>query len=61
MAETTRFSEPVEGDLHGRARDGYQPPRLTPIGNARDLLAGCNGSIADVPPAPFPKQPSGGC
>ena len=31
----------------------YQPPTLTPLGNARDLLAGANGSVPDTQPPMF--------
>jgi hypothetical protein len=30
----------------------YEPPTLTPLGNARELLAGATGSIADATPDP---------
>jgi hypothetical protein len=26
----------------------YEPPRLTPLGNARELLAGAQGSVLDA-------------
>jgi hypothetical protein len=32
------------------ATDGYEPPKLTHVGNARDLLAGSNGTVQDVSP-----------
>lgn len=32
------------------AREAYEPPRLTTVGNARDLLAGASGTIADAGP-----------
>jgi hypothetical protein len=48
----------------GVERDGeiapdkrYEPPKLTHIGNARDLLAGATGTVADSgPPALKPAQ-----
>lgn len=54
----------LKGADVGSTRGGdYQPPKLTPLGNARDLLAGDNGSIADTQ-APFflpfkPSEPGG--
>jgi hypothetical protein len=39
----------------------YEPPKLTHLGNARELLAGAAGSITDVLPSPLmPSQSSGG-
>jgi hypothetical protein len=62
MAETTGFMEQgvVDDRQVGDGRgDEYQPPRLTPIGNARELLAGNTGSIMDVPTPLHPTQASG--
>jgi hypothetical protein len=28
--------------------EGYETPRLTPLGNARELLAGAEGSVVDA-------------
>lgn len=30
--------------------EGYERPSLTPLGNARDLLAGATGSVNEVDP-----------
>ena len=39
-------------------RPGYEPPTVTPIGNARDLLAGSVGTSTDATPVPGQtKQP----
>lgn len=40
----------------------YESPVVTPLGNARDLLAGADGSIVDADsadPMLFPNQSSG--
>jgi hypothetical protein len=43
----------------GKPRPEYAPPTVTPIGNARDLLAGNAGSVPDAVPIPGkPTQPS---
>jgi hypothetical protein len=41
------------------AQLGYEPPRLIPLGNARDLLAGGQGSVVDALD-PLTSQSSGG-
>jgi hypothetical protein len=38
----------TEPEVEAR-RVPYEPPKLTHVGNARDLLAGSTGSIADDP------------
>jgi len=39
----------------------YEAPKLTHVGNARELLAGNTGSVMDGSPAPLmPNQPGGG-
>ena len=38
--------------------ESYEAPRLTPIGNARDLLWGGAGSIGDMGPNPDGDLPS---
>lgn len=46
----------------GAARETYEAPRLTTVGNARDLLAGASGSVPDACPCPCPgfeTQPGG--
>jgi hypothetical protein len=35
----------------------YEAPTVKLIGNARDLLAGAAGTVADAPPIPTPFQP----
>jgi hypothetical protein len=55
MAEIIGFTGQEAVD--GRQDDEYQPPRLTPIGNARELLAGASGSVADVMGPPNPIKP----
>jgi hypothetical protein len=40
-------------------QEAYEPPLLTPLGNARELLAGADGSITDMvidPENPIPTQ-----
>ena len=38
----------------------YEPPQVIHIGNAKELLAGGNGSVEDAVPVPgLAKQPSG--
>jgi hypothetical protein len=37
----------------------YEPPRLTHVGNARDLLAGATGTVPDASPAPLRPNFSG--
>lgn len=52
--------ELVRGPLDKVARQSYEPPKLTRLGNARDLLAGALGSIADAPPfTPFNPSQAG--
>jgi hypothetical protein len=34
----------------GEDREPYEAPRLTTVGNARDLLAGLSGTVADTCP-----------
>jgi hypothetical protein len=38
----------------------YEPPRLTPIGNMRDLLAGAEGTTDDMSGIPGSDLQSGG-
>jgi hypothetical protein len=47
---TETSSSPVEA---------YEPPKLTRIGNARELLAGEGGSVTDVQPGPLEPQQAG--
>jgi len=51
----------IEGQ-DGNARPTYEPPRLTPIGNLRDLLAGpgslpCDGGAIQNGPDPATGTP----
>lgn len=43
----------------GSPASRYEAPTLTLVGNARDLLAGGTGTIADVPPIIKPTQAGG--
>jgi hypothetical protein len=48
MKESTgSVASDVEGEASGSKQ--YQPPKVTPLGNARDLLAGTSGSLDDSP------------
>lgn len=40
---------PIPGSAGGPTRPTYEKPRLTHLGNARELLAGASGTVADVP------------
>jgi hypothetical protein len=40
--------------------ESYQPPSLTPLGNARDLLAGSSGSVQDGMDPILITRPTGG-
>jgi hypothetical protein len=42
--ESERSPEPIEATIP------YEPPRITPLGNVRDLLAGNFGSQPDGSP-----------
>ena len=44
-------------DAESAPRKDYQPPTLTRIGNARDLLAGFDGSVTDAQGDPFGTNP----
>ena len=48
-----------EGDSkEGSSRTPYEAPKLTRLGNARELLAGNAGSVTDQsPPVRLPNQP----
>lgn len=41
---------PASPDGAGAGREPYEAPRLTTVGNARDLLAGASGTVADTCP-----------
>jgi hypothetical protein len=43
----------------GSPASRYEAPTLTLVGNARDLLAGGTGTVADMPPTIKPTQASG--
>ena len=54
------MSDKLVADEHGNPEEGvpaYEPPALTVIGNARVLLAGNFGSVADADPD-NPSQPA---
>ena len=47
-----------QGSKEGSSRTPYEAPKLTRLGNARELLAGNAGSATDQsPPARLPNQP----
>jgi hypothetical protein len=48
-AEAETKPEPAAGSER-LAPSGYVPPRLTKVGNVRDLLAGEGGTVADIDP-----------
>jgi hypothetical protein len=50
MAKT--ISGEAEGWSVATTYEKYEPPVLTPLGNARDLLAGSTGPYADATPDP---------
>jgi hypothetical protein len=60
MPESLPNSLVDEEPTAGRDRPGYEPPTVTPIGNARDLLAGSAGSVADAGVPGRLTRPSGG-
>jgi hypothetical protein len=45
MSDTKLVRAGAEGE--GKAREPYEAPRLTAVANARELLAGFEGPIAD--------------
>jgi hypothetical protein len=45
-----------ESQAGGDAREPYEAPRLTTVGNARDLLAGASGPVPDADPCAGPGQ-----
>jgi len=60
MSDTS--TKQAKDELPKRAGEGseqYEPPRLTHVGNARDLLAGAAGTQPDVPPSPIRPQRGG--
>jgi hypothetical protein len=54
MSDTTigEVPEPSEGVARDPRRRPYEAPKLTRLGNARELLAGNSGSIDDMNPTP---------
>lgn len=42
-------NDPV-GSRHLERSAGYEPPKVTPLGNVRDLLAGSSGTQDDQDP-----------
>jgi hypothetical protein len=58
MSEIVSNPAAQSSKLDGRERQPYEAPSVTLVGNARDLLAGAAGTIADVA-APPATQPSG--
>lgn len=48
-----------EVKAEGQASGQYEPPRLVPIGSARDLLAGAEGTQDDMFGVDPPQQPGG--
>ncbi len=49
---SNKLTMKVDGPSEVSATGIYEPPTLTPLGNARELLAGAGGSITDVTPDP---------
>ena len=66
MADEVRL-ETVSGIESPVERPGYEPPTVTLIGNARDLLAGAGGTLSENPGGPaigcgnMSRSPSDGC
>lgn len=61
MSDTTKGEETErsEGAAGDSTRRPYEAPKLTRLGNARELLAGNSGSVVDMNPTPrLPTQPS---
>jgi hypothetical protein len=54
--EVNSSTQSVDSDREARS---YEPPTLTHLGNARDLLAGSSGTATDAPD-PLPTRPTGG-
>ena len=52
MSDEVRKNESTDSPADEAAATprGYEPPKLTHIGNARDLLAGGSGTVQDVAP-----------
>ncbi len=46
------------GESGPTANDAYVPPRLTKVGNVRELLAGEGGTIPETDPSAFDPQKS---
>jgi len=63
MSDSVNSKESTEGkagEQGERPRRAYEPPTLTRVGNARELLAGATGSAGDMgPPALKPNQQGG--
>jgi hypothetical protein len=62
LKEPLREGTAAESPVAGSTPKSYQTPRLTRIGNARELLAGADGSITDMDqsdPILFPNQSGG--
>ena len=47
----------IEGSVASQSQASYEAPRLTPIGNLRDILAGSGSQPCE---GGFPAQASGG-
>ena len=52
----TKSDEAEERTIAATAHDVYEPPALTPLGNARELLAGETGTYTDANPDPLNPQ-----
>jgi hypothetical protein len=53
------MSDQVSVDTSSSHAEKYEAPKVTRIGNARDLLAGDGGSVTDVDPAALEPQQAG--
>ena len=49
--------EPVDSRRSVERPDAYEPPKVTPLGNVRELLAGGSGTQDDIPPDPDSNRP----
>jgi len=57
MIPPAMSDEPVDSRQPVECSVGYEPPKVTPLGNVRELLAGNSGTQVDGSP-PDPDFPS---
>ena len=53
-----RLNAQDQEESSGEGPVGYVPPRLTRVGNVRELLAGVSGSVPDMDPSAIDNQAS---